>query len=77
MKPKPALKDQFAQAKAFINLEQYDKARAILKTIDHPTATKWLVPFSTGSSPSPRATVAPAGAPGAGNGPDLYPRRQA
>lgn len=48
MKPKnsdassAALKDKFAKAKAFINLEQYDKARAILKTIDHPTATKWL-----------------------------------
>lgn len=36
------IKEKFAKAKAFITVEQYDKARAILKTIDHPTAQKWL-----------------------------------
>lgn len=48
MKPKSRyelneeIKQKFARAKAFITVEQYDKAREILKTIDHPTATKWL-----------------------------------
>lgn len=45
MKPKPAtpaLKEQFAKAKVLIEQKQYDKARALLITIDHPTANTWL-----------------------------------
>jgi hypothetical protein len=36
------LKEKFAVAKAFIDDKQYGEARTILKTIDHPTADKWL-----------------------------------
>lgn len=35
-------KAKFAAAKELIEQKKYDEARAILKTIDHPTATKWL-----------------------------------
>lgn len=36
------LKQKFDVAKAFIEDKQYSEARTILKTIDHPTADKWL-----------------------------------
>lgn len=35
-------KAKFEAAKELINEKQYDQARAILLTIDHPTAQKWL-----------------------------------
>jgi len=34
-------KAKFAAAKELIDEKQYDEARAILKTIDHPTAREW------------------------------------
>jgi len=36
------IKEQMASAKAYIQNEQYDDARRILRTIDHPTAQQWL-----------------------------------
>jgi hypothetical protein len=36
------LKEQIATAKAYIKDREYDKAREILKQIEHPTAQKWL-----------------------------------
>ncbi len=35
-------KAKFIAARELINEKQYDEARSILKTIDHPTATEWL-----------------------------------
>lgn len=35
-------KSQLAAAKMLIEEKRYDEARALLETIDHPTATKWL-----------------------------------
>jgi hypothetical protein len=35
-------KAKFDAAKQFIQVKQYDQARALLETIDHPTAAKWL-----------------------------------
>lgn len=35
-------KAQLQAAKALIEEKRYDEARALLETIDHPTATKWL-----------------------------------
>jgi cobalamin biosynthesis protein CobD/CbiB len=37
-----SVKEQMAIAKAYIKDKQYDKARKILKGIQHPTAEKWL-----------------------------------
>ena len=34
--------DQFMVAKQYIRLSEYDKARRILKGMQHPTADKWL-----------------------------------
>jgi hypothetical protein len=36
------MKERFAQARTHIEAKQYNEARAILKTINHPTALKWL-----------------------------------
>src|SRR4051794_17202967 len=35
-------KAKFEAAKELIDEKRYDEARTILKTIDHPTAAKWL-----------------------------------
>lgn len=35
-------KAKFDAAKQLIQKKQYDQARALLETVDHPTATKWL-----------------------------------
>lgn len=35
-------KAKFDAAKELIDEKRYDEARALLKTIDHPTAAKWL-----------------------------------
>jgi hypothetical protein len=37
------LRVQFQAAKALIQSKQYSQARALLQTIDHPTAKEWLV----------------------------------
>lgn len=37
-----SIKEQMESAKAYIADGQYDKARKILKKIEHPTAEKWL-----------------------------------
>lgn len=38
----PAIKAQFDTARELITLQRYDEARAVLKTIRHPAASKWL-----------------------------------
>jgi len=35
-------RERMLQAREHIKAKRYDEARAILKTIDHPTARKWL-----------------------------------
>lgn len=35
-------KAKFDAAKELIDEKRYDEARALLRTIDHPTAAKWL-----------------------------------
>jgi hypothetical protein len=42
-----AVKAQFAAAKALIQGKQYAQARALLKTINHPTAQEWLKNLDT------------------------------
>lgn len=37
-----SIKEQMGAAKAYIQAEEYEKARGILKDIKHPTAEKWL-----------------------------------
>lgn len=37
-----SLKDQFTSAKAYIDAGDYDRARRILRSIDHPKAKEWL-----------------------------------
>ncbi len=34
--------DKLQRAKDLIQVKRYDEARAVLKTVDHPTAQKWL-----------------------------------
>lgn len=36
------IEGQLARARALIEAQRYDEARAVLITIDHPTADKWL-----------------------------------
>lgn len=36
------MKEKFEQAKQLIEAKQYTKARQLLRTINHPTATAWL-----------------------------------
>ncbi len=36
------LRPQFEAAKALIQVKKYDEARALLRTINHPTAQEWL-----------------------------------
>lgn len=59
-------KAKFAAAKELIDEKKYDEARAILKTIDHPTAREWeaklnriapLQPANFLASPTPAPTV--------------------
>ncbi len=38
----PTQDEQFAAAKAYIQAKEYDKARRILKRIQHPKADEWL-----------------------------------
>ncbi len=40
-------KAKFDAAKQLIQEKQYDEARAVLKTIDHPTARQWEVKLNT------------------------------
>ena len=40
-------KQELAKAKRLIQAKQYEDARAILLTIDHPTADKWLERLSS------------------------------
>jgi hypothetical protein len=35
-------RDQFRNARAYIDAEDYQSARRILRQIDHPQATEWL-----------------------------------
>lgn len=55
-------KAKFDAAKELIKEKQYDEARAILKTIDHPTAREWearIDKLSPGSSSSKGAAGKP------------------
>lgn len=36
------MQEKLEAAREYIKLKQYDKARAILEKIEHPTADKWL-----------------------------------
>lgn len=47
---------ELAQAKALIQAKQYDEARRLLRTIDHPTAKVWLQKLNT-VSPEPTRTA--------------------
>ena len=49
----PSLKDKFESAHAYIQAEQYEDARRILKTIDHPKATELLAKLDAKSPPKP------------------------
>ena len=44
---------KFSAAKEFIQEKKYDEARSILKTMDHPTATKWLAKLDEIDPPFP------------------------
>jgi len=40
-------KQKMLEARELIQQKRYDEARAILKTVDHPTAQEWLVKLDT------------------------------
>ena len=46
---------KFAAAKELVSEGQYDAARAVLKTINHPSATKWLARIDELDPPFPEA----------------------
>lgn len=52
-------KAKFAAAKELIQEHKYDEARAILRSIDHPTAHKWLAQLNRLNPPLPDASNLP------------------
>lgn len=53
-------KAKFAAAKELIEEGSYDEARAILRKIDHPTASKWLKQIDQIDPPFPEHAPQPA-----------------
>lgn len=51
-------KAKFEAARELISEKQYDQARAILKTIDHPTAREWEAKLNNISEPLPAGVTA-------------------
>jgi hypothetical protein len=51
------LKAKFETAKELIDKKKYDQARAILKTINHPTATAWLAKLDKISPPKQNRAI--------------------
>jgi len=49
-------KAKFAVAKEFIQDEDYDSARIILQSLNHPTAKKWLARIDELDPPFPKTT---------------------
>lgn len=54
----PSVKDKMLEARALIKHQEYDKARAILKTTSHPKAKQWLAKLDE-KYPSKKFTMTP------------------